>query len=32
MMLDQDFQLLWFNILTENVKDILIPSSLQIRF
>jgi len=32
MMLDQDFQLLWFNILTENVKDILIPSSLQMRF
>ena len=29
MMLDQDFQLLWFNILTENVKDILIPSSMQ---
>ena len=28
MMLDQDFQLLWFYILTENVKDILIPSSL----
>jgi len=32
MMLDQDFQLLWFYILTENVKDILIPSSLQMRF
>ena len=31
-MLDQDFQLLWFNILTENVKDILIPSSLQMQF
>ena len=29
MMLDQDFQLLWFYILTENVKDILIHSSLQ---
>ena len=29
MMLDQDFQLLYFNILTENVKDILIPSSMQ---
>ena len=28
-MLDQDFQLLYFNILTENVKDILIPSSMQ---
>lgn len=32
MMLDQGFQLLWFNILTENVKDILIISSLQMQF